>query len=333
MTIAITPDAVQYTVRFKMSIIKPFEKLLHRELHTHDAKQHLQAQLDLLKSVTDYGTFLIAGTFHTSKKELPEIVVLLVLLKQVVSMLDAIHVLSTNAYSQAALLQMRALFEASVYIDWILHSDTEKKAKYFYVSNLRRERMWNCRAQEGRPEHDSFFKSLGEFGEALEETRNKLGPEAQKQIEAIEKLLSKEEWAEENQAIDDARGKRKHDPAWYEPMGARSFREIAEEMDRLHEYEIFYSQASEKVHGSDYKSHVKFSGGLVTIEPIRSLEGLTTTINFAVSATFHTYQAIINHYRPEQAKEFAEKYLEYWRDPFLNMPDISYKTKNSEPII
>ncbi len=248
-------------------------------------------------------------------------------------MLDAIHVLATNACTQASLLQMRALFEASVYIDWIIHSDSEKKAKLFYVSNLRKELIWLYRTQEGNQEHDRFFDQLGEFGEAMEETRDRLSAGSEKYIESIEKLLSHPELLEANEKLDKAKGNKKYEPAWYTPFGMRSIRQIANDMNRLHEYEIFYSQASEKMHGSDYRSHVRFSGGTVNVEPIRNLDGLTTIINYVVSATLHTYKVIINRYRPAQIKEFGEKYLQYWRKPFLNMPDINYKRSGSKPTL
>jgi len=34
------------------------------------------------------------------------------------------------------------MFEASVYIDWMLAGDRENKAAYYYVHNLLRLRLW-----------------------------------------------------------------------------------------------------------------------------------------------------------------------------------------------
>jgi Family of unknown function (DUF5677) len=66
-----------------------------------------------------------------------------VLLRQVIAMLDGIDILLSNGATYASHLQMRALFEASVYIDWILQGDFEKKIDYFYVHNV----FWAARTQ------------------------------------------------------------------------------------------------------------------------------------------------------------------------------------------
>ena len=113
--------------------IPPFEKLLHRELHIHDAQKYFAPQLKMLEEISNYGSTLIAGTFHTSQRGLKDVVVLIVLLKQVVAMIDSIQVLAKNACADSVQLAGRSLIEASLYIDWILKNDGENKALYYYV--------------------------------------------------------------------------------------------------------------------------------------------------------------------------------------------------------
>ena len=49
------------------------------------------------------------------------------LLRQIVTMLDGVEVLLSNGASYTAQLQLRALLEASIYIEWILKGDGDKK--------------------------------------------------------------------------------------------------------------------------------------------------------------------------------------------------------------
>ncbi len=56
-----------------------------------------------------------------------DIIVLGTLTRQVVAMLDGLELLLANGAVYVAGLQSRALFEASVYIDWILKDDTERR--------------------------------------------------------------------------------------------------------------------------------------------------------------------------------------------------------------
>ena len=124
-----------------------YKPLLDPEGVVKQIKEHLGPWIKLIRDVTNYGSNHIPRCFGSSKKQLADIVVLGILLRQVVAMLDAIEVLLANGAVHAAKLQMRALFEASAYMDWILSSDSEKKAEYFYVHNLRRKRLWARRTQ------------------------------------------------------------------------------------------------------------------------------------------------------------------------------------------
>jgi len=314
----------------KIKPFKPFEPLLHRELCVYDVEANYLDQLKLLKSVTDYGTFLIAGTFTTSDKGLSEIIVISVLLKQVVSLLDSIHVLASNACTDSLLLQGRALSEASFYIDWILKSNTEEKCVFYYVSNLRKELQWLKRSIVGEKESEKFLKNIGDYSAALEKTRDLMAKDAKPRIKEIEKLLATKAYDKANNELKSLYMKRGHEVAWHSPLGPKSVRALAKEIERQGEYETFYAQASTKMHSSGYKSHVKFSSDQVTLLPIRSIDGLKMPLTFILSTTFHTYRAILERYRPGQLGEFRSKYKDIWRAPFLNIPSVKY-TKSAKP--
>jgi len=106
-----------------------FKPLLDRDKAVGDVKKHLNQWIDLIRDVTDYGANLIPMCFSSSDRTLKDAVVLAILLRQVVAMLDAIQVLLSNGAVHAAHLQLRALFEASIYIDWILESDSRKRGR------------------------------------------------------------------------------------------------------------------------------------------------------------------------------------------------------------
>lgn len=310
---------------------KPYEKLLHRELHSHDAKKHYSAHVDLLKDVVNYGTNLIPACLSSSKKSLGDIVIITVLLKQLVMMLDAFQVLVAEACTEAALLQCRALFEASIYIDWILSSDTERKARYYYVANVRRERQWVRRGVPDDKEQKAFFKNLGEFGETLEKTMNRLATFAPDRLKELDEFLEKEPYAATSDDFEKARGNRPYDPPWHAPLGERSVRSICKAVGRLHEYEIFYSSMSEAMHGSRQRSHVKIERGKITLEPIRHLEGLATLLNFTLSSVFHTYREVLQCYRPGQIAEYSKRYIDEWREAFMNIPKVNYQDTSGKP--
>ncbi len=71
-------------------------------------------------------------------------------------MIDAIQILVEKGMTTAAFLPARAAFEASIYIDWILLSDSERKARSYIVANYRDERLWASRVIKAMPEEKTF---------------------------------------------------------------------------------------------------------------------------------------------------------------------------------
>lgn len=104
-----------------------FKALLNRDETIADVKEHLSPWLDLLRDLSNYGSNLIPRCFSSSARELKDAVVLGTLLRQIVTMLDGVEVLLSNGAPYTAQLQLRALLEASIYIEWILESDGDKK--------------------------------------------------------------------------------------------------------------------------------------------------------------------------------------------------------------
>ncbi|MCK9532567.1 MAG: DUF5677 domain-containing protein [Gammaproteobacteria bacterium] len=312
---------------------KPYEPLLNRERHSGDAQEHYARQLELVADVVNYGTNLIPSCLASSDRQLGDVIVTSVLLKQVVLMLDALGVLVREACADASILQARALFEASLFLEWMLTDDQEKKALYYYVANVRKERQWVKRGVTDDPEQTQFFRNLGEFSDALKPTRQKLSQFAPDRLREIDEFLAKEPYASINREYETIRGNRPFEPAWYAPLGESSVRGVAKSLGRLHEYEIFYVQSSETMHASRHGPHIKISQNQVKLEPIRHLEGVGTTLRFALSVTFHTYQKVLGRYRPGQLAEMQRRYVNEWREAFMSIPQVTYKKSGSATTI
>jgi hypothetical protein len=92
----------------------------------------------------------------------------------------------------------------------------------------------------------------------------------------------------------------------------------------LPEYEFFYSRGSQVTHTGTYKDHVRFAGGQVRFKPIRHLADVNMLLNFIVSICAGTYKKTLERYRPGETLAFAKKYLEDWRDPFMNAVPVRY---------
>jgi len=299
-----------------------FTALLDRDKIVADIRQHLRPWTDLVQDVVNYGSNLIPRCFTSSERDLKDAIVLAILLRQVVAMLDAVDVLLSNGAAHAAQLQVRALFEASVYLEWILQGDSGKKASYYYVHNLRRKRLWASRTQQGSAESSEFIAMMNNSGLPVDDKLHEAG---RQQIEEIDRVLSQPELSAINADFEQNRKGKRNDPAWYVPLGQRSFRTIAKAVGRESEYTIFYSGASEVMHTSSYDPHVKVGKGELTFEPIRSLEGIQNVFRFSVGLAFRTFRRVLEEYRAGELAAFSRKYLEKWQKEFLNFPEIKYE--------
>ncbi len=310
-----------------------FKPLIDRERSLADVKEHMGPWIDLIRDVVNYGSNLIPRCFSSSKRNWADLVVIAILLRQVVAMLDGAEVLLSAGAVHAAILQMRALFEASVYIEWILKGDPEKRAIYYYAHNLRRKRHWAMITQSGSPESNDFAETMNEsIVKMTVPIRDELKESAKKQIEDIDRVLSQSKFVEVNKEFEQFSKQKKHDVAWYVPLGKKSFRAIAREVGMGSMYELFYSSASGVMHTSSYDQHVKFGMGEVTFQPIRHLEDFQQVLHFSVSMAQHAYRRVLEVYRNGELPAFSKKYMEKWRRESINFLKIEYEAGGTTTI-
>jgi hypothetical protein len=148
----------------------PYKGLLDDEGATAFASEQLKTWTNLLRDLANYGSHLIPRAYSSSGKTLGDAVLVGTLLRQLVAMIDAIEILLCRSAVHAATLQLGAMFEASVYIDWMRAGDRENKAAYYYVHNLLRLRLWAMRVQSDTAESSSFKDIMNKADLPVDET-------------------------------------------------------------------------------------------------------------------------------------------------------------------
>lgn len=306
---------------------KEYQALIDRSTSTSHVQDNFSGILSVLRDVVNYGSNLIPRCFVSSSRRLEDAIILGVLVRQIVAMFDAIEILISNAAVYPCYLQMRAIFEASLYLEWILKNDTENRAKYYYVANVRRERSWAQRTQSGSPENLSFEKIMEPLGDVVPDTTKRLAAEGQKYLLEIDRILSQSSFVTIDKDIEAYRAKRgwQYDPQWYVPLGPKSVRQLAEDAKRLHEYELIYSESSEVMHSTSNKHHIKFSQDLINFIPIRYLAGIDTMISLSMNMMLRTYMDVLKYYRIGETVNFRKKYIEDWRREFIGIRGVEYK--------
>lgn len=296
--------------------------LLDREGMEAQAQAVFASELALLKSVVDYGDGLILRAFNASDQTLPDMVTCLVLFKQVVRMLDAAHIQATAGSAPPGFSLVRAAFEASLYLEWILSDATEERATLYYVGDVRERRIWAERAISG-----GVALGYREPSEELRAAVSTISAETKSQLVAqlteIDRILGQPGLAEFNQRFNSWRTKKKKvldEPAWYEVAGVGSIAGIARSLDRMGDYLAFYGKGSVVAHAQSYRDHVMLGkGGKISIKPIRDPRETAEVVRAAVAVAFSCYEVIITRYVPGDIGAFRAVYTRDWRKTNLAM--------------
>lgn len=293
----------------------PHPTLLNRDIPPVLAQQHYGKQLELIRDLVNYGSNLIARAFNSSPAKMADIIACGVLLKQIVTMLDGVDVLISAGCGLPSHLPARAAFEASLYLEWILESDNERRATRYLVGNYREERKWVSRGIKGSREAEE----MQWVGIDLHRNRPDLHVTAKEQLAEIDRILGQPELAPINAEFDvaEAGQKRKKLVEWYHLDGIRSVRQMAEKLGRLREYQFMYSKGSDVTHAARYKDHIGFKNGRVEFNEIRHLHEADVSIKFALIVAMGAYSKCIDHFRPEEKPAFQKKYAEDWREIYL----------------
>jgi hypothetical protein len=265
----------------------------------------------------------------SSEKQLVDLVAVAAFTKQAVEMIDGAQVLLDQGAVNPSKLQLRALFEVSVYFDWLLADDRDARATAYYAWNLRRKRTWILRAIPGTPEHAAMQRDLAGIGPLKSVETEHVREEAKRQLVEIDELLSGPDYADVNAAFDEKRGARHHDPPWYVVRLRRKQRPtlwtLAQDVGRGAEYRVIYDLGSEAMHSSQSDVHIRVLEGSVRLRPLRDLSDFGLIAHLIIGQAIRIYGKLLDRYRPTERENFAHKYVAEWRSGFLKQRSVTYE--------
>jgi len=283
--------------------------------------------IELLIDLVNYGSNLIARAFDSSKHDIDDVMIITVLLKHIVQMLDGVQVLLSSGNAHAAALQTRSAFEAYLYMLWIMKGDSKRKARFYYVFEIRKQRKWALRATPNTEERENFLKLYKEFDFAQAVNWDKLAEIAKANLAIVDSILSQPTLKPINDMIE----KTKY-LDWYKALGMQSIKQIAKEVDEEPIYDLFYTKFSDVMHASSYRDQIRVKSGSIELEPIRTLNDAQTVILLCCHIAIHGYRVILERYHLGELPNFKQKYIVDWRASVLNIPSINYKFVNENQL-
>jgi len=91
---------------------------------------------------------------------------------------------------------------------------------------------------------------------------------------------------------------------------------------------MVYGPGSETMHTSNYGQHISFHGDRrITFYSIRHPKDFSNTVRLTATIAIATFRKILGEYREEERGRFDQKYLEKWRQAFMNIPELKINGK------
>lgn len=287
-------------------------------------------QLDVGRVIVDYGHQLFKRVFVSGgRQSVADLMATGALFRQTLAAYDGCLLCLREGAVDAAGVQLRVEFEASLGVYWILHSDSDRDrwGRQYYVYDVRQARHWNLCAVPNTPEPRDYMTACRESFGIVREFSPDMVAIATERVSNIERFLQSSPYRDINGWFDDLKKKRKREPEWYQsgPDAPSTLFDLARRLRRAAEYRALYRQLSYLSHASRRSGSLKFlPDGRLTIEPVRSLEQFPTVFGVAARLMVGLYLRLLEVYRPEELSVFRETYKRDWMSR-LRVPEVTLR--------
>ncbi|MGO9061185.1 MAG: DUF5677 domain-containing protein [Candidatus Binataceae bacterium] len=250
---------------------------------------------------------------------------ILLVYRHILEMLDSVNIQITECAPAPATLQLRAIFEALLTLEYLTEDKSRTKARanaYLYEVEIQRKHFYHSH-DPSTPEGKHLLDLMSDdpyLKEWKPEDVAALVPRL-KQIDAVLALPSFKEIAQEYARTKKVRGRK---PEWYGLYnGPRDLEKLAKHLKRGSAYALLYKEWSERIHGGDAIDRIltHYSSGPAA-RSLRDASELNSTIDFAVTFGIDAAKCMIRHYRPDEEPAFAKWVLTEIMPHWKSIPKI-----------
>jgi uncharacterized protein DUF5677 len=313
----------------KKIIIPNTDAIFDPAFASEEARRVFGDYLDAAADLREYGKDLLKRLMASSVDNLPDLVVVAGLLRQLVVSLDGWQLCATGGAAQAARVHLRGVLEAFLYMEWILTRGKERWARQLYIATIRANRRSTRRAIPGTEEHRLFSEAWEQSFEQPHTFSAETIAQARLQDRGAQDLMESRVYEHIYRDFEAFVAKRGREPEWFEiGHGAvNSIYGLASELGRRAEYFVLYESYSEAAHGDRTNLHFrKESEGNLSLEPVRAVAALASDVSLAIGLPMRAYLLLLQHYRPDERPVFARTYVERWRKQ-MGSPNVTVNTE------
>jgi hypothetical protein len=278
-----------------------------------DVHHYFGASLDVLRELVDYATNLKVRIHSMGVGDTDRVAAVAVLYHRIIALLDSSELLLRVGQVYGTRLEARALLEASWNLEWMLMADVHRRARQFYVLDLRRR---IAEMERSIPGHASY-EALKLMVDATDLVgKERLLSVTEDEIADVKGEITKfrnhineiPEFRTVSQEID--KRKKLSDVKWFQLFGGPSdHRALAKQLGYEYEYEVFYRLDSNAVHGAWVQDHISIKNDIARSVPIRGLRDFGRVADVVWTAGFRSTEKVISHFRPGELPAFVNQFI------------------------
>lgn len=137
----------------------PHERLLDREAGRHGNAEYLATLDEALSGLINEATWIFSRVWESNAGDLTAEIVLLIL-RHIMEMADAVHILLLQSATRPAQVQLRSMFEGMLYLEFILEADSDRRARAYMVGSRLHYLRFAKRLLKGSEARKQFLKEV-----------------------------------------------------------------------------------------------------------------------------------------------------------------------------
>ncbi len=273
---------------------------------------------DALHELVCFGTHMLKWSLEQNKPK-TEIgsevdLAALLLFRHILELVDAISVQIKAGIAVPCKIQLRALLEAYLSLEYMLAKDRERRATCFMIVDHYRKLNIYRKLTSGTKENEKLKLDLKQYGSFF--TGLSTVPGAAHMLENQEKLVNLPIYKDAREEyLRVVKKKPNADIKWYSLYeGPSSVLWLATRLKKLDLYEFFYKSWSNPTHGTDLSTNVLVRGkdGLGAMNQIRNMGEAHDVTTQTVMLTSILYMELIAvKVIPEHRRQISEWFLKY----------------------
>lgn len=247
-----------------------------------------------------------------------ESLVPVMLLRHFLETLDGISILLKPGNAESSKILVRALFETTLFIEFLFEKDTDFRAHSYIVSDIRRQLKEAKKFLPQKPESKNIYETIRKEGLSINPS-NEDTQDILQFIKDKEFVLNQPHLKKINSEFEKAIKKGKRNPTWYSIAdGPQTIEKLSEYLEQKTIYEVLYRKWSGAVHGTDTYLG-KISAGdneeNIKIVQLRYIKALPEIALYSTLFSFKVFRLYISNRLPSQLEQH-EKWFKLTKEQF-----------------